>query len=317
MQKIVIISLLITMISKMIIKDFPKEVSFDKNNNEFELTFSESGVLFISISFETENTVNLILIFNIDKIGAHTKIVETPGMGCLVPFKKGYTNTIILNYMTSSNAKGKIWMNPSTNEIKVKFDQIYEFKYDFYWYLNFKIKEFEKARLTYSIDKAEKNVILQFKYNQQQITSFGRFAPNPIEICYREQCKTNITIYEIKKGESYKVYINLYTDVGENYAFYSLPFYSFNFIDFEEEINEEIKEKVEEKKEIKAKQNEKNYELDKYIVIIFILGILLSVAIVISIILICRQNNKQALKKNTSGIMMVDLENIEDEDAHN
>ena len=82
-------------------------------------------------------------------------------------------------------------MYPSTKEIKVDLNQTYEFKYDFKEYFNHN----NIYRLVYSIDKAERDVILQFKYN--------------IFIVYKNLIAINplIANNEIKKGESYKIYI--------------------------------------------------------------------------------------------------------------
>lgn len=96
--------------------------------------------------------------------------------------------------------------------------------------------------MIYSIANAEKDTILEFKYNNKLGLYRGGFTPNPMKICHGEQCKTDINTYEIKKGESYKIYINFYGIVGQkgdkakkDYAYYYLPLYTFYFFDEKEE----------------------------------------------------------------------------------
>jgi len=78
--------------------------------------------------------------------------VVSPGLGIVGAFSKGNSNKIILEYKSDSNAKGIIWMNPSTNEIKVTLNKIYDFKYDFYWRWDYKELVVEKVPLIYSIE---------------------------------------------------------------------------------------------------------------------------------------------------------------------
>ena len=52
-------------------------------------------------------------------------------------------------------------------------------------------------------------------------------ASNPLIVCHRKKCKSNITSYIIKKGESYKIYINInYMQIK---SYYYLPSFSFRF----------------------------------------------------------------------------------------
>ena len=68
--------------------------------------------------------------------------------------------------------------------------------------------------MTYSLDNAEKDTKLKFKYNDNFNYEADKIATNPLKICQGDNCKTGITTYEIIQGESYKLYINknvLYT----------------------------------------------------------------------------------------------------------
>ena len=208
MKNIIFISLIIIALSKESEIEFNKEILFNKSyNNEFEQKFPVEGSLYISIKFNVSNILNLNFIFRNQKI--YQKI-NSPGVGIIMPFEKNYPYKLQLEYNSPSNESGIIWMNPSTNEIKVDLKQTYQWKYSF-TYLNKDIfgERVEKNPLTYSIDKAEKDAILEFKYDSKYKVVKNKFAGTPSKICHGETCKYIITNYEIKKGESYKIYINV------------------------------------------------------------------------------------------------------------
>ena len=261
MKNIILISLLILTISKITEIEFGKEMTFDKNNNELELTFPSDGILLIAVKFSTSNIVNLKMTFpGID----FNKMLDSSEFATIIPFYKDRSNKITLEYKTNSDEKGKIWLHPSTNEIKVDLNQIYEWKYD--------IKSFfplsKKYQLTYSIDNAEKDAIFEFKYNDKFEVDNNFLAPNPLKICNGEICKTDLNTYEIKKGESYKIYINIkFVEKNAVVKFllniYYLPNYSFHFIYKEEEKKEKNiigKEKDEKEKEVEREEEEEEEE---------------------------------------------------------
>ena len=261
MKNIILISLLILTISKITEIEFGKEMTFDKNNNELELTFPSDGILLIAVKFSTSNIINLKMTFpGID----FNKMLDSSEFATIIPFYKDRSNKITLEYKTNSDEKGKIWLHPSTNEIKVDLNQIYEWKYD--------IKSFfhlsKKYQLTYSIDNAEKDAIFEFKYNDKFEVDNNFLSPNPLKICNGEICKTDLNTYEIKKGESYKIYINInFVEKNAVLKFllniYYLPNYSFHFIYKEEEKKEENiigKEKDEKEKEVEREEEEEEEE---------------------------------------------------------
>ena len=312
MKKIIFLSLLIIIFSIKTEIEFGKEISFDKDNNEYEFVFQENGVLFVLVTFGTNDILHLKISFY--NLYNNDISVSPPGKGWIIPFKKDITTKIKLEYTSPSNEKGTIWIFPSTKEIKVNLNQIYEWKYDFSTNWNNRNYEYDAARLIYSIDKAEKDALLEFKYNDKLVACDGKLIPNPIKINHGETSENNIINYEIKKGESYKIYINLYSVIcvpnkltGFAFTYYYLPSFEFHFIYDEEQIEEE--EKKEQEKE-KIKQNEKVSESKNYTLIFIILGILLILGIIISILLICRKNKKGNISNENFGF---ELNNIEDE----
>ena len=173
--------------------------------------------------------------------------------------------------------------------------------------------------LIYSIDNSPKDAVLEFKYNDKLILDSNLKPLNPSKVCQGETCKANKKTYEIKKGQSYKIYINYQVDTvgkSDNYKgiTYYLPSFSFHFIYEEEEIEEGEEEMEGEKEKIKkvleknkenekSKQNEKNEDSNffsgKNIIIFIILGILLIGGIVLSIFLIYRKKRNANIGEST------------------
>ena len=124
-------------------------------------------------------------------------------------------------------------MNPSTNEIKVDFAQKYEWKYDYHHIIP---NDNRIYSLTYLIDKAKKDAILEFKYNDRMQIDGVLLAPNPLKILHNNIYTTGITTYEIKKGESYKIIVSTSSNLIKTryilltYYRHFLPSYSFHFI---------------------------------------------------------------------------------------
>ena len=97
-----------------------------------------------------------------------------------------------------------IWIYSSTQEIKVDLNQTYEFKYDFKRTCGHQIT----SQMTYSIDNATYNALLDLIYNDKLIIDKNINASNPLIIWDGKENKTDIINYEIYKGKSYKIYIN-------------------------------------------------------------------------------------------------------------
>ena len=212
--------------------EFGKEISFDiDNNNKFESNFSEDGSLFIRVDFNISNLLDIIISSSIDN---YSTTIQPPGLQTVIPFKKEKNIEIYLKYKLASNEKGKIWMYLSTQEIKVNLNQTYEFKYDFKRTCGHQIT----SNLIYSIDNAEYNALLQFRYNNKLIVDKNMNAGNPMKILDGKEYKTNITSYIINKGNSYKIYINTkFFVLNKNkieYIHY-LPYFSLNFISIKKE----------------------------------------------------------------------------------
>ena len=242
MKKIIYIYLLIISFDEIFSLKFGEEIPFDINNNEFELTFNEAGAILVEVTFNTPN----ILTLNMDFRTINGKMaVNPPGIGKLFVFQPNFVNKLILEYSSPSNEKGTIWMLPTTYEVGIKLNQTYEWKYNI---INSFILS-DVYHLSYSINKAEKDALLEFKYDNNMKIENNLVAPNPSKICQGEICKNGITTYNIKKGESYKIYIAINVikkpkGFGPTFNTYYLPSFSFHFI-YEEEKKPEEKIKLE------------------------------------------------------------------------
>ena len=83
-----------------------------------------------------------------------------------------------------------------------------------------------ESKLTYVIDKAEKSATFDFKYANEIKDKYDEKinVPNPFQVCHGNDCKDNISTYDFKQGESYKIYIK-YNKIGNYYVFPSFSFY--------------------------------------------------------------------------------------------
>ena len=264
--------------------EFGIDTPFDqKNNNSFEFNFTEDGSLFIQIDFNQSNLLKLIIISYDDSVSEST-LIYPPGRSTVIPFKKGYPIKIRLTYKSPSNEKGIIWMFPSIKEIKVDLKKKYEWKYDYKESCKHNIISY----LTYSIDNAEEDLFFDFNYTDN-LHIYGNYtAPNPLKIFYKNEYITNISYFNITKGESYKIiastasifYWNLKT-LEPSYIYF-LPAFSFNFI-------EDIP--IIEKKEKEEEKEEEVKPVKKFPIILVIVGIIVIAILILGILLclLCRK----------------------------
>jgi len=218
MQKFYFLSLLILACSRLNEVEFNKDLNFDINNNIFEFTGQTSGSLFIAVKFSVGNLVRLNVSYVSSGKYSEESSVEKNGLGVIVDLNKGANVKLEFKYSKSSNEKGTVWMNPSTNIIKVDLNKIYKWKFDISkWIYN------RDMNLTYSIENAEKNVKFIFEYKNE---IEGQKVNNPFEVCHGSECKTDITTYDFVKGESYKIYVR-----GTKYLFPSFSFHDINIPD--------------------------------------------------------------------------------------
>ena len=293
MKKIIYISLLIITISKINIIEYGKEIPFDKDNNEFELTFKESGALLVSVTFGVPDILQLNMSF---KGSEYKDKVTPPGIASIMLYGPDFTNKIKLEYLSPSNEKGTIWLQPTTEEVKIKLYQTYEWKYN----LNINLIQIRDFQLIYSIDKSEKDAILEFKYDNNFKIEDNVMASNPSKICHGTICLNGITNYNITKGESYKIYIALNyikktIPLGPPLGLYYLPSFSFHFI-YEEK--EEEKEKLTEQSNKKGETENSIISSHKLNIILIITNILSLIILIVLCILLWRKKDESNIENN-------------------
>ena len=283
MKTFIFIFLLIITLSKINTQEYGKEIIFDKNIDGIRLNFPEDGAILIYVKV---NYSDLVTVDTLRK----SKLIQKPGVGLLDTFESGRNNYVRLTYRDSSNEKGIVWILPSTYEIKVNLNETYQWEYDIKQScLDSKILPY---KFTYSIDNAEKDVTLQFKYNDKFQIDNSLVAANPLSICHGEQCQNDTTTYEIKKGESYKLYINV-KNFKSDYWYFYLPSFSFNFINLviDDKKNDSSKVPIGYSKDPVSYFNKKN-------IIFIIVAILLVVLIGVTISKLCGKKEKEKIKEN-------------------
>ena len=207
MKRILIISLFILVSSKSKAIEFAKEIPFDNNNKEFEFTYDKRDCLFIKIT--TNNNCYFYLY-----AGTYTypKDIKEPGRSYIID--KLATNFYKIKFGPDQiTFNGTFWINPSSLEIKIDINSIVE------WNYKTDPSIYERPKLTYSLDNAEKDVTFIFKYSYEN----NKDIPSPFEVCHGNDCKDQIIAYVFQKGESYKIYVK-FVRVGNTWVF---PCFSF------------------------------------------------------------------------------------------
>ena len=207
MKKLLIISLFVLISSKNTAIEFGKEVEFDKSNKEFEFS-GQPDTFFIHAVYSDSLTLKL------SWGGSSTSSSSNKGGVGLISTQENPA-VYKIELEPGSDAKGKLWVNPSKNELVLDMNKKVEWKFD----IDNENKGAE-ANLTYVINKAEKDAKFVFTFNNEinQIK-----VPNPFIVCHGTECQDNVSTYELKKGESYKINVK-YTKIGNNYVFPSFSF---------------------------------------------------------------------------------------------
>ena len=191
MKRILTISLLILISSKTNDIEFAKDIPFDNNNNEFEFTYNNTDNFFIRIISNERCRFNLAIdnypSYGIDVISGETSYITNQDFG------HSYKITI----ESEKNVKGTFWINPSLIEVKINLNSTVEWN-------SLTLPRENKPKLIYAIDNAEKDATFIFKYFKEGYEDM----PNPFEVYHGTDCKDQITTYDFKKGESYKIHVN-------------------------------------------------------------------------------------------------------------
>lgn len=212
MKSIVLISLLVLISSKDNTIDFAKEIPFDKNNSKFEFTYDKNDSFFIQVT--CNDTTNFRLKTN----GGNFGFMANPPGNSLVSYKI-LSDSYTINIESESNSKGTFWINPSLLDVKIDLNSKIEWKY-------YTSSNNENAKLTYAIENAEKDVTFIFKYSYPNVDEKDTLS-NPFEVCHKDECKEDISTYDFKKGESYKINVKhiKISSVSSNYT--GFPCFSF------------------------------------------------------------------------------------------
>ena len=89
-------------------------------------------------------------------------------------------------------------------------------------------------KLTFSIDNLDRDVTVKFDYNPE-IDLFDKhyIVDRPFEVCIKNECKVKVKSYDFKKGNSYKIIVELSMwRKGDNYTYY-IPGFEFYDINYE------------------------------------------------------------------------------------
>ena len=210
MKSLIIISLFLLISSKLEEIEFGKDLLFE-NGKSFSFTAEKDGYVFIKILYDGPNRVNYTQQIG----GIQSKgFFSEPGISEISKISKGSLFKITFNL--EPNEKGKFWINPSWNELKVDLNRTYE------WPIEYGSISKLETSLTYTVDNAVQKAKFDFTYEKK-----SRKLPNPFRVCHGQDCKDNVVTYDIEKGQSYKIYIKVVPEKGELFDMYYFPTFKF------------------------------------------------------------------------------------------
>lgn len=202
MLKTLIIFLLIVISSQREKLELGVETKFQEDKYVFYFTVSQPDFIFFQVKFDGQIRINF------EFQGETTYTTYSKENGISGYFKVSGVGSHVVYLYQDSAGTGTIWVNPSKNILKLDLNKRIEWKFDT---VIRKPYDFSASKLTFSIEKAEKNVQFIFKY-KNKVTDNGIDinVPNIFQVCKEQDCQGNITTYDFKQGESYKIYANVY-----------------------------------------------------------------------------------------------------------
>lgn len=140
---------------EIISQKYGEDISFDKNNYEFDLLYDGEGedVLIIYVEY---NSYDAEYQHTVDDSELYIKTtIDKPGKGLSFNLYNSNVNHHITIYDINSNGKGKLWINPLKNKINIDLNENKKYGKMFY------IAEYDAkipfSPLTFVIDNASKD----------------------------------------------------------------------------------------------------------------------------------------------------------------
>lgn len=180
--------------------------TFDYNNDEFKYDYKGPGKdLMIMYANAEGGNFKLRIECKLDEVPGEITIgdyVKTnqiyfPNSPCMIIFNSTEGN---------KEAKGSFVIYNFNKELSIKLKNKYgnvnlpTYHLDEPGYLSI-------SDLTFSIPNLERDVTVNFEYNNTVYYYSEYIIENPFKICQKNNCQQNISTYDFKKGESYKIIV--------------------------------------------------------------------------------------------------------------
>ncbi len=206
--------------------------TFDQDNNEFKLNYkgkSNDGLLayveYESGTFCSLSMVYEFLDFEFEMLSNYAVLFfqDSPKNSYTIQF--GFSEGDIIN--------GTFKIYSFQDELKIKLKNKYG---------NINLPLLKKTskkydipkKLTFSINNLDRDVTVKFDYNPEIYYFFKTYdLNNPFEVCIKNDCKNNITSYDFKKDNSYKIKVNMFLLEEESNFIYAIPGFEFYDINYE------------------------------------------------------------------------------------
>ena len=184
--------------------------SFDYNNKEFTFDYKGPGHDLILLYMNIEGaTFHCTIECSLNIIGRDTEIGEFSMVNQIYyPKSPCYIKFDITE--EKKEAKGSFVIYNFNKQLSIKLKNKYG---------NVNLPEREKeensfyqiSHLTFSVPNLDRDVTVKFEYNKvNEKPNETKYIVerNPFKVCRGNKCEENITLYEFKKGESYKIFVD-------------------------------------------------------------------------------------------------------------
>ena len=236
MIKILLVFLIFHDISSKALPDlkFGIETPFNKTHYEFNIETSNKNLsLIFYINIENKELyASYMSKRDIDHFLPIVYNIKYPGNASSFNILENAINT--LNFTTAEGEElknGTICIYPLDRSFSIDLSEKIDKKYE----ILFPGNEFEYEFFVYTVTNIKEDKIIKFKYENSIKRSFFEIndLENPFIICHGDNCKENVNIYTLFKGQDYTIKIKFeYRDIQleeskDKNSYVILPSYSF------------------------------------------------------------------------------------------
>lgn len=205
--------------------------TFDSISNELEFIYNGPGkdIILIYVKFEGE-----YYDYEFDCTYSHSTGEGTSSEIVLYSNNQvGKTGSCNIKFFLSNDSdKGSLIIYTLNKVLSIKLKNQYG-HLDNEFFQIFKGIEPSVSQLTFLVPSLEKDITANFEYQKKEnLNDIYYDIDNPFIVCHGKTCQDNITSYDFKKKESYKIMIKIHRVKNKNTDYIGIPgfrFYDINY----------------------------------------------------------------------------------------